>query len=68
MKKKLYWRMYQDKNSINYTSVVITQKDMIQEVEYIYNEYGEEYDDLPVFEPVFMTEEEFNNLPEFDGF
>jgi len=66
--KKLYWRMYQDKDSVEFRSVVITQEDMIREVEYINNEFGEEYGDYPVFEPCFMTEEEFNNLPEFDGF
>jgi hypothetical protein len=65
--KKLYWRMYQDMASVKFRSVVITQEDMIREVEYINKEYGEEWD-YPVFEPCFMTEEEFNNLPEFDGF
>ena len=66
--KILYWRMYQDKDSVKYTSVVITQEQMIQEVEYIHKEFGEEYGDYPVFEPCFMTKEEFENLPEFEGF
>lgn len=65
--KKLYWRMYQDKNSVNHGSVIITQGDMISEVHYWNNE-GDEEMDAPVFEPVFMEEEEFNNLPEFKGF
>lgn len=65
--KKLYWKMYQDKNSINGSSVIITQEEMIREVNYINQEYGED-EDFPVFEPVYMTEELFNNLPEFGGF
>lgn len=65
--KKLYWKMYQDKNSIKYRSVIITQEDMINEVNYWNNE-GNEDEDAPVFEPIFMTEEEFNKLPEFKGF
>lgn len=65
--KKLYWRMYQDKNSIKYTSVILTQEDMINEVNY-WNSEGNEEIDAPVFEPVFMEEEEFSKLPEFEGF
>lgn len=66
-KPRLYWRMFQDRKSVNYSSVVITQEDMIKEVEYWNNEGNEEMD-APVFEPVFMTEEEFDNLEEFKGF
>lgn len=65
--KKLYWRMYQDRENIDGTSVVITQEDMIREVMYLWNE-GNEEDLFPVFEPVFMTEDEFESLPEFEGF
>lgn len=65
--KRLYWKMYQDKDSINGSSVIITQEEMIREVNYINQEYGED-EDFPVFEPVYMTQEEFNNLPEFGGF
>lgn len=65
--RKLYWKMYQDKDSIEFQSVIITQEEMIREVEYINKEFGEDYD-FPVFEPVYMTEEDFNNLPEFEGF
>jgi hypothetical protein len=65
--KKLYWRMYQDKQSVDYNSVIITYEDMLSEVYYWNNEANEEID-APVFEPVFMEEEEFNKLPEFKGF
>jgi hypothetical protein len=65
--KKLYWRMFQDKDNMEGLSVVITQEDMINEVNYWNNE-GNEEENPPVFEPVFMEEEEFKNLPEFEGF
>ena len=62
--EKLYWKMYQDRNSVNGTSVIIKEEQIKDEIN-----AAREYDALlPVFEPVFMTEEEFNNLPEFKGF
>lgn len=65
--KKLYWKMYQDKNNIDGGSVIITKDEMINEISYWNNEANEEIE-APVFEPVFMEEEEFDKLPEFEGF
>lgn len=65
--KKLYWKMYQDKNSTKYQSVTLTEEQMKTEIEYVFGgDYCEEL--APVFEPVMMEEEEFKKLPEFEGF
>lgn len=64
--KKLYWKMYQDRNNMT-NSVIITKKEMFDEISYLNNEMNED-EDFPVFEPVFITEEEYKSLPEFDGF
>lgn len=65
--KNLYWRMYQDKLNVHGRSVIITQEEMMNEIKHA-REYYSEDEDFPVFEPVFITEEEFKNLEEFEGF
>ena len=67
MIKYLYWRMYQDKESTQYQSVILTETEMKAEASLFFDNQSEE-DLPPVFEPVMMTEQEFNALPEFDGF
>jgi len=62
--EKLYYKMYEDVKSIPGKSVVIEPDQMIDEI----NASRECGCDMPVFEPVFMTESEFNELPEFTGF
>lgn len=64
--KFLYWRMYQDKESIKYASVVLTKDQMDAEISMYFDNPTD--DGPPIFEPVMMTEKEFNDLPEFDGF
>lgn len=65
--RKLYWKMYQSKEETSGQSVVLTLNDMLKEIEAFASEMDE--DELPpVFEPVYMTEEEFNDLEEFQGF
>jgi len=63
---KLYWKMYQDKNSIKYTSVILTKKEMEMEVNGFFERCEEDL--APVFEPIMMEEKEFEKLPEFKGF
>jgi hypothetical protein len=65
---KLYWRMYQDKESVEYTSVVLTKEEMEKEVDLFFKNGMDEEELTPVFEPVMMEEEEFEKLPEFEGF
>ncbi|MBU4317105.1 MAG: hypothetical protein KKF30_07505 [Proteobacteria bacterium] len=65
--KKLYWRMYQDKHKTIYgLSVVVAQREMLAEIKAYFDDPAD--DDPPVFEPVMMTEAEFEELPGFNGF
>lgn len=65
--KKIYFKVYMDKHNID-THYVSTQKDALNALD-SWMEYAEDYDVLPpVIEPIRMTAEEFNNLPEFKGF
>jgi hypothetical protein len=65
---KLYWRMYQDKESVEYTSVVLTKEEMEKEVDLFFKNGMDEEELTPVFEHVMMEEEEFEKFPEFEGF
>jgi hypothetical protein len=66
---KLYWRMYQDKESVKYSSVILTKEEMEKEVDLFFKEgLDDYYENPPIFEPVMMEEEDFKKLPEFEGF
>ena len=65
-KKQIYWREYKDKNSTGENSVVLTLEEMLVEAELSCKEYQD--GDIPIFEPILMTKEEYEKLPEFDGF
>lgn len=65
---KLYYKMYQDKQSVKYTSVILTEEEMKKEIKYFFSEGRDELELPPIFEPVMMEEEEFKKLPEFEGF
>ena len=65
--RKLYFKVYQDKEEIN-AHYVIPANTLKSEMDSI-KEVLTERDMLgPVYEPVMMTEEEFKALPEFEGF
>lgn len=61
--------MYEDRNTTEYQSVVIKPDDVAVEIDNHFKTHAG-YDDVlpPVFEPIMMTENEFKNLPEFEGF
>jgi len=64
----LYWKMWQDAEctGASYNSVIITDKEMKETIE---SHRGESFNgEFPVFEPWFITEEEYNKLPEFEGY
>jgi hypothetical protein len=65
MKKKLYFKVYQDREDtdIYYIETFDNVMKMCKDIDYIIDS-----ELSPVFEPVYMTEEEFENLPEFEGF
>jgi hypothetical protein len=66
--KKLYWRMYQDKKSTEYASVILTEDEMKIEIDGYFKDIYDEDELPPVFEPVMMEEKEFKKLPECEGF
>ena len=65
MEEQMYYKVYQDKTCMDYRFCVIEPHD-IQDI----IDSSEECDNElhPVFEPVFMTKDEFDALPEFMGY
>jgi hypothetical protein len=64
---KVYFKIYQDKESMD-DSYVCPKEDLDSTIE-AFEEHLMEYGGLShVIEPVLMTEEEYKNLPEFEGF
>ena len=69
MKKKIYFKVYQDKESMNGSTYTDTVENVLKFLPDIVEECNECGDLLfPVFEVVEMTEEEFLKLPEFTGY
>lgn len=69
MKKKImYFKVYQDKDSINCGFYVDSKKNIENSLEHWLEEFEYSGEPFPVIEPVLMTEKEFKNLPEFEGF
>ena len=70
MKKKIYFKVYQDKECVSddYRYYVDTIENILKDIpEWIKS--TKEYDcDMPVLEPIEMTEDEFLKLPEFTGY
>ena len=70
MKKKIYFKVYQDKTCTGghdryYIEEVDVELKRMKDYIAMYNQGDME---LPVFEPIEMTEDEFNKLPEFTGY
>ena len=67
MKKKLYFKVWQSQDCVGdgYRYYIDTL-DHIQELSYMFK--NNEIEDIPIFEPIFMSEDEFNKLPEFSGY
>lgn len=71
MNKKIMYRIWEDANCVGepYRYFVIKNLD---DIESELAGWAEDVlcggDGFPVIEPFFMTDEEFENLPEFDGY
>lgn len=65
--KKLYFKVWQSSECIGkgYRYYIDTIE-YIKELSHICK--NNELEDIPVFEPIFITESEFNSLPEFIGY
>jgi hypothetical protein len=66
---KLYWKVYQNREYIeNEAFYVSTTGDILMNMPDLVDECEDIGELPPVIEPVMMTETEFNNLPEFEGY
>jgi hypothetical protein len=67
--KRLYWKVYQDANSMDYSFYVTDKIECHQVKSMLEDLLDYEEDPLPpVYVPVLMTKLEFNSLDEFDGY
>jgi len=67
----MYFKVYQDKDCCGdgWTFHVVPYDEIIEKSLEIWMGNNLETSELmPVIEPVMMTEKEFNNIPEFEGF
>ena len=70
---KIFYRIYQDRESmIDYVDInhYVVSQDEFNKLIPVWKEGMQEDDsyDAQMIEPVLMTDEEFNKLPEFTGF
>lgn len=67
--KSTYFKVYQDRYSMHGDYYVDTIENCINQMAAFMEQCNENDEILPpVFEPVEMTEGEFNDLPEFEGY
>lgn len=69
--EKVYYKIYQDKECMDNNYYVEEFENLPSSIEawaVSHLEDPENYGLFPVIEPVMMTEEEFDNLPEFQGY
>lgn len=67
--KRVFYLMYQNIEEVNDLSVVLTREQVEIEVALWAQRSWNESDELPpVFEPVLITKQEFDELEEFTGF
>jgi len=68
-KPKLFWKVYENKDMLKYfidrLENIIEMYEMEEEESFKDCTYN---DNIPLLEPVFLSENEFNDLPEFEGF
>jgi predicted transcriptional regulator len=65
--EKLYYKVYQDKESIEDVYYIDTQEGVLATLEE-WKSDSAEGELAPVFEPILMTKKEYERLPEFKGF
>jgi len=65
----IYYKVYQNKECFDGHSYIIPLDQLETTAEISIESVNNGEDELPcVFEPIEMSKEEFDNLPEFDGF
>lgn len=68
MKKKIYFKVYQDKENMGGNTYIDTIENIIKVIPDWIRDCIECDSMMPVIEPVEMTEDEFSKLPEFTGY
>lgn len=68
MEKKIYFKVYQDKESIDCDYFIESIETVLNQLPVWVKGCVETGDNFPVFEPIEMTEDEFLKLPEFTGY
>ncbi len=66
--KQMYFKVYQDKDSTQHSFYVDTVENVLKSCKIWLEEHDYSGEMVPVIEPVMMDEEEFNNLPDFEGY
>lgn len=64
---RVYYKVYQDKESMDGSFYVETKEGVEKSLPYWIDE-NNDGGCMPVLEPTVMTVEDFENLPEFQGF
>lgn len=69
-KKDMYFKVYSNRESCGNNDLfyVDTKEGIEKCLEFWWEAHEEVGADMPVIEPVLLTEYRFNNLPEFEGF
>jgi len=64
----MYFKVYQDKECMGRTFYVDTKEGIKNSLPAWRESYEDGEELFPVIEPVLMTEKEFEELPDFDGY
>lgn len=71
-KLKVFYKIYQDRETVqgekNPTFYIDTMESIQVSMRHWLEDFYNTGSQMPVFEPVLMTEQEFDSLPEFQGF
>lgn len=68
MKKNLYFKVYQDKESMEGLTYIDTPENIMKAIPDWLKDCRESGENMPVIEPIEMTDNEFSKLPEFTGY
>jgi len=65
---KVFYKVYQDKESTGNRYYVDTLDGVLNDMSHWFDSHIESDEGMPVLEPVLMTQEQFDEIPEFEGY
>lgn len=65
---KMFFRIYQDKKNVDELYFVVDKKELDLQLNDWSACYEHDENGFPIIEPVMMTQKEFDDLPEFQGY